>query len=77
MSLSIGDLGINSKGKVTGFSKGAKNYKGRLLAMGVTRGVEFIVTRVAPMGDPVEINIRGFNLSLRRDESEVILVERS
>jgi ferrous iron transport protein A len=60
-----------------GFAKGARQYTSRLLAMGLTRGQEFIVTRVAPMGDPVEINIRGFNLSLRKAEAEVILVERS
>lgn len=76
MSLSIGDLKNNSKGKVIGFSKESKKYISRLLAMGVTKGEEFTVTRVAPLGDPVEINIRGFNLSLRKAEAAAVLVER-
>lgn len=77
MALFIRDLEINTTGKVVGFTKGAKSYKSRLLAMGVTKGAEFTVIRVAPLGDPVEINIRGFNLSLRKAEADVILVEKS
>jgi ferrous iron transport protein A len=50
-------------------------YRQRLLSMGLTPGTEFLVTRVAPMGDPVEISLRGFSLSLRRDEAAMLLVE--
>jgi ferrous iron transport protein A len=77
MSLFIRDLEINSKGKVVGYAQGAKGYKDRLLTMGLTKGAEFTVTRVAPLGDPVEINLRGFNLTLRKAEADVLLVERS
>lgn len=78
MSISIGDMEINSRGKVVGYAAGgAKNYRSKLLAMGLTRGTEFTVTRVAPLGDPVEINIRGFNLTLRKAEADILLVERS
>jgi ferrous iron transport protein A len=77
MSLSIRDLEVNSKGKVVGYAQGAKTYKERLLAMGLTKGAEFTVIRVAPLGDPVEINLRGFNLTLRKQEAEVLMVERS
>lgn len=76
MSLSLQDLEVNSKGKVTGYAEGAKTYKNKLLAMGLTRGSEFTVTRVAPLGDPVEINVRGFNLTLRKKEADILLVER-
>ena len=44
--------------------------------MGLTKGTEFTVKRVAPMGDPVEINLRGFALSLRKDEADSVLVEK-
>jgi ferrous iron transport protein A len=44
--------------------------------MGLTPGAEFSVTRVAPMGDPMEIKVRGFALSLRRDEAEAVSVEK-
>lgn len=77
MTESIQNLGINSKGKVVGYARGAKSYVGKLLAMGLTKGTEFTVTRVAPLGDPVEIKIRGFNLTLRKAEADVLIVERS
>ncbi len=46
------------------------------MAMGLTKGTDFVVTRVAPMGDPVEINLRGFALTLRKDEAAAVTVER-
>ena len=76
MSLSIQDLEINSKVKVVGYAQGAKTYMEKLLAMGLTKGVEFTVTRVAPLGDPVEINLRGFNLTLRKAEADILIIER-
>ncbi|TCV78172.1 FeoA-like protein [Methylomonas methanica] len=44
--------------------------------MGLTPGTEFTITRFAPMGDPVEIKIRGFSLSLRKNEASVLLIEK-
>jgi ferrous iron transport protein A len=44
--------------------------------MGLTPGVEITVTRYAPLGDPVEIQVRGFALSVRRDEAATLLVEK-
>ncbi|MBL4798599.1 MAG: ferrous iron transport protein A [Oleispira sp.] len=41
----------------------------RLMMMGLTPGTSFMVVRVAPLGDPIEIKVRGFNLSLRREEA--------
>ena len=52
-----------------------KEYRKKLLAMGLIKGTEFTVSRVAPMGDPVEIEIRGYNLSLRKDEASIVAVE--
>jgi ferrous iron transport protein A len=43
--------------------------------MGLTPGTEFTVTRHAPLGDPVEIQVRGFNLSLRKAEADALRVE--
>ena len=45
--------------------------------MGLTRNAEFSVLRVAPLGDPVEIEVRGFRLSLRKDEADALLVRRA
>ncbi len=46
----------------------------RLLEMGITRGTTIEVVRFAPMGDPIDIKVRGYHLSLRRQEAEVIKV---
>lgn len=76
MSMHLRDLNVGEKCKVIGFKKGATAYREKLLAMGLTKGTEFTVERVAPMGDPVEINLRGFALSLRKDEADSVLVEK-
>ena len=49
--------------------------KRRIMDMGITKGVGLQVRKVAPLGDPVEITIRGYELSIRRNEAENILVE--
>jgi ferrous iron transport protein A len=77
MSLSLGNLQVNEKGKVVGYAGESGAYREKLLAMGLTKGAEFEVVRVAPLGDPVEITLMGFNLSLRKGEAEALLVERS
>lgn len=47
----------------------------RLMDMGVTRGTEVLVRKVAPLGDPIEINLRGYELTLRKAEADHIIVE--
>ena len=49
--------------------------KRRIMDMGITKGVEIFVRKVAPLGDPVEINIRGYELSLRKADAQMIEVE--
>ena len=49
--------------------------KRRIMDMGVTKGTEIYVRKVAPLGDPVEITVRGYELSLRKQDAEMILVE--
>ena len=46
--------------------------KRRIMDMGITRGVEVFVRKVAPLGDPVEVNVRGYELSLRKADAEMI-----
>jgi ferrous iron transport protein A len=62
--------------RVIGLAKGDRGYRQRLLAMGMTPGVVFSVTRVAPFGDPIEISVRNFTLTLRKAEAEVLEIER-
>lgn len=49
--------------------------KRRIMDMGLTKGVEVHVRKVAPLGDPVEVTVRGFELSLRKADAEMIEVE--
>lgn len=49
--------------------------KRRIMDMGITRGVEVHIRKVAPLGDPVEVNVRGYELSLRKADAEMIEVE--
>ena len=49
--------------------------KRRIMDMGITKGVEIFVRKVAPLGDPLEITVRGYELSLRKDDAEMIEVE--
>ena len=76
MSLSLKNLYAGDAGRIIGFEKSAKAYRKRLLAMGLTPSTEFTVTRYAPMGDPIEIKLRGFSLTLRKDEASVLLIEK-
>jgi len=47
----------------------------RIMDMGITKGVEIYVRKVAPLGDPIEVRVRGYELSLRKDDADMIEVE--
>ena len=57
--------------KLTGDSP----VKRRIMDMGITKGVEIFVRKVAPLGDPLEVTVRGYELSLRKADAEIIVVE--
>lgn len=76
MSGRLKDLPPGSLGEVLGYSPSERVYRDRLLAMGLTKGTRFTVLRVAPLGDPVEIEVRGFHLTLRKGEADVLSVRR-
>ena len=54
---------------------GDGSVKRRIMDMGITKGVEIFVRKVAPLGDPVEVTVRGYELSLRKADAEMIQVE--
>ncbi len=49
--------------------------KRRIMDMGITKGVEILVRKVAPLGDPMELNVRGYELSVRKADAEMVEVE--
>ena len=62
------------------FCKGLKLHgegavKRRIMDMGITKGVEVYVRKVAPLGDPIEVTVRGYELSIRKDDAAMIEVE--
>jgi Fe2+ transport system protein FeoA len=68
-------LAVGQRGKVTGFDL-APEQRQRILEMGLTVGATFEVVRFAPLGDPLEIKVRGYHLSLRKREAAGIRIER-
>lgn len=54
--------------------EGAGSIKRRIMDMGITKGTEIFIRKVAPLGDPIEVNVRGYELSLRKSDAEMILV---
>jgi ferrous iron transport protein A len=67
-------LKVNEVGIITGYV-GNKSRK-QLLAMGLTRNTQVQVVRVAPLGDPIEIKLRGFSLTLRKSDAAQLLVNK-
>lgn len=68
------DVGIGETVKVTKID-GEGPLRRHLMDMGITKGCEIYVRKVAPLGDPVEITVRGYELSLRKAEAEKVEVE--
>lgn len=67
--LKIGQSAVILKNKTTGA------VKQRFMDMGITKGITVKVLKIAPLGDPIEIEIRGYNLSIRKSDAEKIEVE--
>ncbi len=68
------DVAVGSTAKVKKIH-GEGAVKRRIMDMGITKGVEVAVRKVAPLGDPIEITVRGYELSLRKADAESIEVE--
>ena len=70
------DMKVGESARVSGYEVAGSAYRRKLLSMGLTPGTELRVTRVAPMGDPVEIAVRGFAMSLRKAEADALTLEK-
>ena len=69
------DLAVGSTARLVRFNGLNALYRNRLMSLGLTPGIEFKVQHIAPLGDPVEIRVRGFHLSLRWAEAGMMEVE--
>ncbi len=75
VNMKLKDLKVGDKAKILSYDTDDRSYRKKLLAMGLVKNKIFEVLRVAPMGDPVEILINNFNLTLRKKEADALNVE--
>ena len=68
-------LAPGQQGIVGGLETVSHDVRERLLEMGLTKGIAISVIRIAPLGDPIEVELRGYRLSLRRKEAEAVIVQ--
>ncbi|MCB1889459.1 MAG: ferrous iron transport protein A [Rhodocyclaceae bacterium] len=73
--MQITQMSPGSRARIAGLARVAPGYRRKLLAMGLTPGVEIALLRAAPLGDPMHLQVRGSELSLRRGEAGAIEVE--
>ncbi len=72
--MTLGDAKVGSTVVVTKI-EGDSAYKRRIMDMGITKGSELYIRKVAPLGDPVEIAVRGYELSVRKDDAQCVQVK--
>ena len=72
--MTLGDAKVGSTVVVTKI-EGDSAYKRRIMDMGITKGSELYIRQVAPLGDPVEITVRGYELSVRKDDAQCVQVK--
>lgn len=76
MAERLKDLKPGENAEIIGYKGNDSIYRKKLLAMGLTKGTEIKLTKVAPLGDPVEVAVRGYNLSLRKAEADILQIKR-
>ncbi len=74
--LTLNTLQPGELGTIERVDSKTASIRQRLLEMGLTKGTDIEIVRFAPMGDPIEISVRGYRLSLRRVEAESVVVHR-
>lgn len=74
--MTMAELKTGELAEIVGYTLGNVAYRAKLLALGLTHGVQIKVINVAPLGDPFEIAVRGYHLSLRKDEVDVIKIRK-
>ena len=70
----LGSVKVGASAKIVKIN-GEGALRRRIMDMGITKGVEIYVRKLAPLGDPMEINVRGYELSIRKEDASIIEVE--
>ncbi|MGP3698693.1 FeoA family protein [Rhodobacter sp. NSM] len=77
MVRTLKDMVAGATARVTGYAPGGAAYRQKLLSMGLTPGTALRVLRIAPLGDPIVIEVRGYQLSLRKAEADALSIEET
>ncbi len=72
----VKELSVGDRAEIVGYEKGEGGYRQKLLSMGLTRGTPFTLKKIAPMGDPIDIEVRGYQLTLRKAEADTLKIRR-
>lgn len=75
--MKLSELEIGSTKTISEIKIGEKKIRRRLLDMGLTPGAVVYLRKKAPLGDPIEINLRGYELTLRKKEAELVILKES
>ena len=75
MEMVLSNLKLNQPAKLKKITTSDSVLTKKLLPMGILKGEKVVVTKKSVLGDPIEVTIRGYNLSLRKDEASQVLVE--
>ena len=73
--MKLRDLQSGESARVIGYEAADPLYRAKLLAMGLTKGCVLTLLKVAPLGDPIKVQVRGYDLSLRKAEADALVVE--
>lgn len=73
--MQLNELSIGQTARIKSITGGDKAYRQRLIAMGLLPGTELTLLRIAPLGDPIEITVRGTHLALRQHEAHILQLE--
>lgn len=74
--MKISDMKLGDVAEIIGYNEGNATYRAKILALGLITGTKIKLINVAPLGDPVEFSLRGYHLSLRRDESDILQIKK-
>lgn len=73
--MTITEMNVGKKAKIIGYNTAPAGYRAKLLALGLTNGAIVELIGIAPMGDPLRLKVRGFELSLRKSEASVLQLQ--
>ncbi len=77
MTVKIKNLASGESAVIAGYEPGNSYYRQKLLSMGLIKGTTVTLLKTAPFGDPVQLALRGFKLSLRKSEADVLILEKT